>query len=111
MKKTANDSTNNNQVNSKISRTQVNNILTKIKQIKNTKQIYNNKKGLGLTKIHRRKERVPLYSINNNSFIKSRPSYSRLSDTNINNQFYYYSRSNSNICIYIYNIRCYIWWI
>ena len=93
--KTANDSTNNNQVNSKITRTQVNNILTKIKQIKNTKQIYNNKKGLGLTKIHRRKERVPLYSINNNSFIKSRPSYSRLSDTNINNQFYYYSRSNS----------------
>ena len=85
---------NNNLPNTKISKTQVNSILSKIKQIKNTKQIYNNKKGLGITKIHRKKERVPLYSINNNSFLKTRPSYSRLSDRNINNQFYY-SRSNS----------------
>ena len=74
---------------------QVKNILSTINRIKNTKQIYNNKKPFAFTK-YRKKERMPLYSINNNSFLKSRPSYSRLIDrNNINNQFFYYSRSNS----------------
>lgn len=73
---------------------QVKNILSTINRIKNTKQIYNNKKALEFTKYHRKRERQPLYT-NNHSFLKSRPSYSRLYDRNVNNNHIYYSRSNS----------------
>ena len=91
-----NNNTNKNLANSNMNKNQVKNILSKIKQIKNTKQIYNNKKAFAFTKIHRKKEKAPLYSINNSYFLKSRPSYSRLTDRNINNnQYFYYSRSNS----------------
>ena len=97
-KNMVNNNTSNNLGNQNNNKNQVKNILSKIKQIKNTKQIYNNKKTFGFSKIHRRKEkeRAPLYSIYNPSFLKSRPSYTRLTDRNINNnQYFYYSRSNS----------------
>ena len=97
-KNISNNSTNNNLGNQNNNKNQVKNILSKIKQIKNTKQIYNNKKTFGFSKIHRRKEkeRVPLYSLYNPSFLRTRPSYTRLTDRNINNnQYFYYSRSNS----------------
>ena len=73
---------------------QVRNIISTLNRIKNTKQIYNNKKALAFNKIHRKKEKAPLYSINNSSFVQSKLSYLRLMDNNINNHFYY-SRSNS----------------
>ena len=73
---------------------QVKNIISTLNRIKNTKQIYNNKKALAFNKIHRKKEKMPLYSINNSSFWQSKYSYSKLLDTSINNHFYY-SRSNS----------------
>ena len=73
---------------------QVKNIISTINRIKNTKQIYNNKKAFAFTKIHRKREKMPLYSINNSSFLRSKNSYSRLVERNINNHFFY-SRSNS----------------
>ena len=73
---------------------QVKNIISTLNRIKNTKQIFNNKKAFAFTKIHRKKEKMPLYSINNNSLLRSKPSYSRLVERNINNHFFY-SRSNS----------------
>ena len=79
---------------------QVNHILSALNRIKNTKQIYNNKKALAFTKVQPKKERKPLYSLNHSSFLKYNPyysshSYSRFVDKNINNHFFYYSRSNS----------------
>ena len=95
-KNITNNNTNKNLGNVNMNKNQVKNILSKIKQIKNTKQIYNNKKAFAFIKIHRKKEKIPYYSINNSYFLKSRPSYSRLTDRNVNNnQFFYYSRSNS----------------
>ena len=93
--KLTNNNTNNNLPNINNNKNQVKNILSTLNRIKNTKQIYNNKKPFAFTKIRRKKEKMPLYSINNHLFLKSRPSYSRLTERNINNQFFYYSRSNS----------------
>ena len=92
------NNSNNSQAISNNNKYQVNNILSKIKQIKNTKQIYNNKKIFAFNKFHRKKEkeRSQLYSIKNSNFLKSRPSYSKLTDRNrFNNKYFYYSRSNS----------------
>ena len=74
---------------------QVKNILSTLNRIKNTKQNYNDKKPFGFTKIRRKKEKPQIYNINSHLYLKSLPSYSRLSERNINNHFSYYSRSNS----------------
>ena len=97
-KNISDNNSNNSLVISNNNKYQVNNILSKIKQIKNTKQIYNNKKIFAFNKFHRKKEkeRGQLYSSNNSYFLRSRPSYSKLTDRNrFNNKFFYYSRSNS----------------
>ena len=91
---TLENNSNNNPSNNN-NKNQVRNIISTLNRIKNTKQIYNNKKAFNFTKIHRKKEKLPLYNINNNSFLKSKPSYSRLVERNINNHFFYNSRSYS----------------
>jgi len=90
LENTANKNPNNNN-----NKNQVRNIISTLNRIKNTKQIYNNKKAFNFTKIHPKKEKMQLYNINNNSFLKSKPSYSRLVERNINNHFFYNSRSYS----------------
>ena len=75
---------------------QVGNILSTLNRIKNTKQLYKNKKLYGYTKITKKKAKPLINSNRNNfSFSKIRPyNYNNKRDYSFNDRLYY-SRSNS----------------
>ena len=75
---------------------QVSNILSTLNRIKNTKQLYKNKKVYGFTKIAKKKRKPSLNNNrNNNSYLKTRPfKFYDKRDNSFNDRLYY-SRSNS----------------
>jgi len=86
---------------------QVSNILSTLNRIKNTKQLYKNKKVYGFTKITKKKRKPSLNNNrNNNSYSKTRPfKFFDKREYSFNDRLYY-SRSNSkNALSHNFNIK------